>query len=294
MKNARLCLFILLQVFSVAFLEANEHTDKMTGAWFQMCNDKKSSVSITKIKEDVYYVMHYSPEVFYGETLTPGIFAFAEYGHTYKENKIKLTTMIGEKKQYFCLFIDGEKLYLCENFEELVYPYNETAYPYHRIEKAKKENESLAKYTVKSSEERIDALVSLIEKNLAGTSVLASFKEEQRIWEAYKKARLETLFPDTIDSCGGFHTRRLRRNKGEETRQQLPYENNIPRCLRRGMLISVKMLWGSGMTFEMGEEVLALNIERIKILEAYMTRECGTDGRGEFKEYVEELRRLEN
>ncbi|MDE6718379.1 MAG: hypothetical protein K2J68_00775 [Treponemataceae bacterium] len=256
MKNAKLCLFILLQVFCVAFLEANEHTDKMTGAWFQMCNDKKSSVSITKIKEDVYYVMHYNPEVFYGETLTPGIFAFAEYGRTYEENKIKLTTMIGGKEQYFCLFLDGEKLYLCENFEELVYPYNETAYPYHRIENAKNENESLAKYTVKSSEERIDVLVSFIEKNLAGTSVLVNFKEEQRIWEAYKKARLETLFPDTIDS--------------------------------------VKMLWGSDMAFEMGEEVLALNIERIKILEAYMTRECGTDGRGEFKEYVEELRCLEN
>ncbi|MDE7292717.1 MAG: manganese efflux pump MntP family protein, partial [Treponemataceae bacterium] len=35
----------------------------------------------------------------------------------------------------------------------------------------------------------------------------------------------------------GFIPRRLRRNKGDETRVQLPYENNIPRCLRRGMLI---------------------------------------------------------
>ncbi|MDE5581072.1 MAG: hypothetical protein K2I95_06590 [Treponemataceae bacterium] len=35
----------------------------------------------------------------------------------------------------------------------------------------------------------------------------------------------------------GFMPRRLRRNKGDETRVQLPYENNIPRCLRRGMLI---------------------------------------------------------
>ena len=34
----------------------------------------------------------------------------------------------------------------------------------------------------------------------------------------------------------GFMPRRLRRNKGDETRVQLPYENNIPRCLRRGML----------------------------------------------------------
>lgn len=256
MEKTKLCLLILLQVFAGAFLEANERTDKMTGAWFQMCNDKKSSVSITKIKEDVYYVMHYNPEVFYGESLTPGIFAFAEYGRTYKENKIKLTTMIGGKEQYFCLFLDDEKLYVCENFEELVYPYNETAWPYHRIEEAKNENESLAKYTVKSSEERIEALVALIEKNLAGTSVLASFKEEQRIWESYKKARLETLFPDTIDT--------------------------------------VKMLWGSGMAFEMGKEVLALNIERLKFLESYMTRKSGTDGRGDFKEYVEELRHIKN
>ena len=35
----------------------------------------------------------------------------------------------------------------------------------------------------------------------------------------------------------GFIPRRLHRNKGDETRVQLPYENNIPRCLRRGMLI---------------------------------------------------------
>lgn len=49
------------------------------------------------------------------------------------------------------------------------------------------------KYTVKSSEERIDVLVSFIEKNLEGTSVLTNFNEEQRLWEAYKKAHLETL-----------------------------------------------------------------------------------------------------
>ncbi len=108
------------------------------------------------------------------------------------------------------------------------------------------------KYTVKSSEERIVDLVSLIEKNLEGTSVLTSFNEEQRLWEVYKKVHLETLFPDVIDT--------------------------------------VEMLWGSGIAFEMGEEILVLNTERIKILESYMTRECGTDGRGEFKEYVEELR----
>ena len=44
----------------------------------------------------------------------------------------------------------------------------------------------------------------------------------------------------------GFIPRRLRRNKGEETRQQLPYENNIPRCLRRGMLIP--FLYGQKIT----------------------------------------------
>ena len=154
MEKTKLCLLILLQVFSVAFLEANEHTDRMTGAWFQMCNDKKSSVSITKIKEDVYYVMHYNPEVFYGETLTPGIFAFAEYGHTYKENKIRLTTMIGGKEQYFCLFLNDEKLYVCENFEELVYPYNETAYPYHRIESHTAEEQQLLKMKQEERENR--------------------------------------------------------------------------------------------------------------------------------------------
>ena len=54
------------------------------------------------------------------------------------------------------------------------------------------------KYTVKSSEERIETLILYIEKNLEGTDVLVSFREEQRLWEAYKMAHLETLFPDTI------------------------------------------------------------------------------------------------
>ena len=170
MEKTKLCLLILLQVFSVAFLEANEHTDRMTGAWFQMCNDKKSSVSITKIKEDVYYVMHYNPEVFYGETLTPGIFAFAEYGRTYKENKIKLTTMIGGKEQYFCLFLDDEKLYVCENFEELVYPYNETTYPYHRIEYHTAEEEQLLKMKQEEREnrKRKDAIMEYLHEFIGG------------------------------------------------------------------------------------------------------------------------------
>lgn len=111
------------------------------------------------------------------------------------------------------------------------------------------------RYTVKSSEERIDSLVSLIEKNLEGTSVLISFNEEQRLWEAYKKVHLETIFPDVIDK--------------------------------------VEMLWGSEIDFEMGKEVLILNTERIKLLESFIARECGTDGRGEFKEYVEELRSVQ-
>ncbi len=169
MEKTKLCLLILLQAFGVVFLKANEHTDKMTGAWFQVCNDKKASVSIIKIKEDVYYVMHYNPEVFYGESLMPGIFAFAEYGHTYKENKIKLTTIIGEKEQYFCLFLDDEELYVCENFEELVYPYNETAFPYHRIEYYTAEERQLLKAQQEEKEnlKRKDAIMEHLHEFIA-------------------------------------------------------------------------------------------------------------------------------
>lgn len=110
-------------------------------------------------------------------------------------------------------------------------------------------------YTVKSSEERINVLISVIEKNLEGSSVLTIFKEEQQAWELYKKKHIEMLFPDEIDN--------------------------------------VKMLWGTVSITEMGNVILVLNLERIKILETYLTRngESGTDGKGDFKEYVEELKR---
>ena len=112
------------------------------------------------------------------------------------------------------------------------------------------------KYTVQSSEERINGLVSTIEKNLEGTSVLQDFMEEQEAWKLYRRRHIETLFPEEIDD--------------------------------------VKMPWGSVSAKEAGDAVLLLNIDRIKTLEAYLDRsgESGTDGRGDFKEYVEELKRL--
>ena len=112
------------------------------------------------------------------------------------------------------------------------------------------------KYSVKSSEEKLTYLVSFIEKNLEGTDVLINFKEEQRLWELYKEYHLKTLFPELIDD--------------------------------------VKMLWGSALSNQVGDEVLTLNMERIRILESYLKREFGTDGEGRFKEYVEELRRMQN
>ena len=109
-------------------------------------------------------------------------------------------------------------------------------------------------YNIKASEKRISYLVSHIEKNLAGSSVLINFREEQKVWELYKKKHIELLFPETIDK--------------------------------------VEMLWGSVLKDEISREMLILNIERIKVLEAYLARdtETGTDGRGDFKEYVEELK----
>ena len=113
-------------------------------------------------------------------------------------------------------------------------------------------------YTVKTSEDRITYLVSLIERNLTGSSVLKSFKEEQEAWELYKNKHINMLFPDSIDN--------------------------------------VKMLWGSVSSNEIGDEILSLNLERIQTLEKFLLRdsESGTDGRGEFKEYVEELKKMQN
>lgn len=60
---------------------------------------------------------------------------------------------------------------------------------------------------------------------------MQNLKKEQKLWDLYKKYHLKTLLPDSIDG--------------------------------------VKMLWGAALSNRYGEEVLILNMERIKILEAY-------------------------
>jgi len=103
---------------------------------------------------------------------------------------------------------------------------------------------------LKSSEERISTLVNTIEDNLSGTSVLELFRNEQEIWQEYLNSRIETLFPHYVNG--------------------------------------VKMQWGSILSHELARITLQMNLERIKILEdfLYVKNETGTDGKGEFKEYI--------
>lgn len=57
---------------------------------------------------------------------------------------------------------------------------------------------------------------------------------------------------------------------------------------------NVKMLWGSIASIEMGKEILVLNLDRIKVLENYLARNSdGTDGRGDYKMYVDELKEIQ-
>ncbi len=102
--------------------------------------------------------------------------------------------------------------------------------------------------------ERLQELILIISNNLEGTTVYDQFIKEQELWEKYKDAHIETLFPDYIDG--------------------------------------VEMLWGSILGYAIGQEKERMIIDRIRVLESFLNdhRGTGTDGKGEFKEAVEEIR----
>lgn len=106
-----------------------------------------------------------------------------------------------------------------------------------------------------STERRIQELVDEIKSNLLGTSIYTAFIEEQNFWLQYRDAHLRTLFPEYIDG--------------------------------------IKMQWGSILSYAISQVLLQMNLDRIRILESYLYTppETGTDGKGKFKEYVNELRR---
>jgi hypothetical protein len=111
---------------------------------------------------------------------------------------------------------------------------------------------------IKYSEIKLSELISKIKVNLAGTSVLENFIDEQKKWEEYRNSHITTLFPEYIDD--------------------------------------VRMKWGSIISFEISKIILQMNLDRIKILENYLygKRQTGTDGEGKFKEYVNELKLMNN
>lgn len=113
-------------------------------------------------------------------------------------------------------------------------------------------------YDVASTESRIQELVDVIQENLHGTSVLDDFIQEQSLWREYCNAYIRTRFPECING--------------------------------------VKMEWGSILGYEVSQEILRMNIERIGVLEAYInsSNETGTDGSGRFKEYLKELEFINN
>ena len=109
---------------------------------------------------------------------------------------------------------------------------------------------------LKASENRLQELLTVIKSNLQGTSVYEQFLKEQELWEKYRDAHIETLYPGFIDGT--------------------------------------KMLWGSIEGYGSAQEILKMNLDRIRVLESFLNHEheSGTDGMGLFKEYVEELRRV--
>ncbi|GMO58060.1 MAG: hypothetical protein Ta2G_18090 [Termitinemataceae bacterium] len=104
------------------------------------------------------------------------------------------------------------------------------------------------------TENRIEDLILIINNNLSDTSVKDLFIREQEKWIEYRDSHIETLFPEYIDN--------------------------------------IKMPWGSVLSNEIGKVVEQMNRDRIKILEDYLNAsyETGTDGMGNFKEYLQEIK----
>jgi hypothetical protein len=111
---------------------------------------------------------------------------------------------------------------------------------------------------IKQSEIKLSELINKIKDNLDGTSVLENFVNEQEKWLEYRNSHISTLFPEYIDN--------------------------------------IRMNWGSVISHEISKIILQMNLDRINTLENYLyeRRQTGTDGEGRFKDYVNELKMIEN
>lgn len=112
--------------------------------------------------------------------------------------------------------------------------------------------------------EEIDRLEKEIMQNISGTTLINDFLAEKAAWEKYTNRYIDLLYPKKIDD--------------------------------------VKMLWGSIESYAIGIEMDKMNNFRIKILQDYWNRKdntlcrgCGgTNGQGDFINYVNELKLIKS
>ena len=111
---------------------------------------------------------------------------------------------------------------------------------------------------VGQTDRELAQILRCIRANLDGTTVLDDFNREQRAWEIYRDLHMKTLFPEYINA--------------------------------------IKIPWGSVLSHDFSQEWISLSKERIKSLKKYMepNKRTGTDGSGVFKEYLEELTRIQD
>lgn len=152
MVKNKLCLLILLIIFSGTNIYSNDFTDKYCGAWCLKNGrgDVTDSISVTKINQDVYYVIYQNNQTYYDseDKIISNSFSFTQYGFA-KNKKIRIENIDYFGTQVFyelLLFEDSEELYVMCNHEELVYPWNETDFPFYRVgymvkEEVKKQKE---------------------------------------------------------------------------------------------------------------------------------------------------------
>ena len=142
---------------------SNEYTDRMVGTWIM--KDGKGeiieSVSVHKVKEDVYYIIHLANKLIENDD-----FSFSNYGFVYKDEKIKtINENICDGEPFYILIFPkpdraNDILYFCWNHDELVYPYNEGDDPFYRVTyQTEEEKQKLKKFAEQEDmQKRLDAM----------------------------------------------------------------------------------------------------------------------------------------
>ncbi len=137
MGKIKLCFLAIILVTFALPIFSNEITDDYCGTWVAKNRfEIFASVSIYKIRDEVYYVIYNEKNAFYDSqhNKIADFYSFAEYAFT-NNNKIRIySTKYFDSEVSFTIQKNNENLYVMCNHEDFIYPYSETDYVFHRVD----------------------------------------------------------------------------------------------------------------------------------------------------------------